>query len=468
MTIDQLIAAKRSEIAAKLAERAANVKELAQLREKTEPTDADQARVDELRSANAAIDSAVNDLEVKVADYEAERAADAAADARSITITPAAASPSERRAPVVVTSEERTYHQGNDPQGKAFLRDLAGEFVGRDRTATERLNRHMAEERVERGASLTEYEKRAPTTSNFAGLVIPQYLTDLFAPQAKAGRPFADLCRHHDLPTDGMTVSLGKMTTGSSVDVQAAQGDTVSETDVDDTLVTVNVQTNAGSQSLPRQAIERGVGIEDVTLDDLFRAYATSLDTKLLNQSANGLTNVATNISYTDGTPTVAELYPKLLAAPAAVEAALLDMDQADLVAVMHSRRWYWLNSGLTSTWPLLGQPGIAAQAAGVNYAERYGNGFRGLLPNGIPVVVDNNVATNLGSGTNEDEIYFVSKSEVHLWEDPNAPMFIKAEQSQVKKLLVDFVVYGFFAYTHVRRAHAQKISGTGLVTPSF
>jgi hypothetical protein len=44
--------------------------------------------------------------------------------------------------------------------------------------------------------------------------------------------------------------------------------------------------------------------------------------------------------------------------------------------------------------------------------------------------------------------------------------MLIRAEQSQVKKLAIDFVAYGYFAYTFVRRPHAQKVNGTGLVTP--
>ena len=181
-----------------------------------------------------------------------------------------------------------------------------------------------------------------------------------------------------------------------------------------------------------------------------------------------GLTNVATAIAYTDGTPTAAELYPKLLAGPAAVEAAMLNSHPGDTIAVMHSRRWYWLQSQLTSTWPLFGQPNAAAQQAGINYGERYGNGFRGVLPSGVPVIVDNNIATNLGAGTNEDEIYFVSQQEAHLWEDPNAPVLIRAEQTSAKSLGIDLVVYAYFAFLFTRVTHAQKVNGTGLVTPTF
>jgi hypothetical protein len=265
-----------------------------------------------------------------------------------------------------------------------------------------------------------------------------------------------------------MKAYLSKVTTETSVDVQAAEGDAASETDIDDTLLEVSIQTAAGSQDLSRQALERGEGVEDTTLDDLIRGYGRNLDRKVLAQATNGLTNVASAITYTDASPTGEELYPKLLQAPASAEAALLDADPGDVIAVMHSRRWYWLQSQLTTKFPLFGQPGVAGSHVGENFAERYGNGFRGVLPNGTPVVVDNNIATNLGSGTNEDEIYFVAQSEAHLWEDPNAPMLIRADQPKAKNLAVSLVVYGYFAYTFVRRAHAQKVSGTGLVTPAW
>jgi hypothetical protein len=143
-------------------------------------------------------------------------------------------------------------------------------------------------------------------------------------------------------------------------------------------------------------------------------------------------------------------------------------MASGENLVVMHSRRWYWLNSQLTSTWPLLNQPGSPVQAAGENFAVAYGSGFRGILPSGAPVIVDNNIITNSGAGTNEDEIYVVDRNECHLWEDPQAPVFIRAEQTKAATLGVLLVLYGYYAFTHSRYAQAQKIVGTGLVTPTF
>jgi hypothetical protein len=363
-----------------------------------------------------------------------------------------------------VGREERTYSREADPGGDLFLRDVAASWLMGNPESQHRLNRHMQEERVERPQYLT----RAAGTGAFTGLVVPQYLTDMYAPAVANMSPFADICNPHPLPPDGMTVNISRITTATSVAEQTSENSAVSETDIDDTLLTENVLTAAGQQTLSRQAIERGTGIEDVTLGDLYRRYATNKDSMLINKATVGLAALATTTTYTDATPTGAELYPKILAAAAGVEAALLTFGQPTHV-VMHSRRWHWLNSQLTSTWPLISQPGVDPRAIGTNTAAAYGTGFRGVLPNGMPVVVDNNIVTNGGTGTNEDIIYVVCSDECHLWEDPNAPVFIRAEQPKAANLGVLLVVYGYFAFSFRRYSNAvQSISGTGLSTPTF
>lgn len=488
MTLEQLIAQKRGEIAALLKERAAHTAELAEIRGKSEATDADEARVEALRGLKDDIDGQVRALEVKVSEYEAERAADAAVDAQSQVVTPGAPSPNERKYDEVarVGSEERTYapqkermwdHSRNQMRkarsgqpmavGGTFARDVSAAFLG-DYTAQERLRRHMQEERTERPEWFQDQE-RAVGTGAFAGLTVPQYLTDFYAPAVAAGRPFANICRALPLPADGMTVNIGRVTTSTSVAAQSTENSAVSEQNADDTLLTESVLTTGGQQTMSRQSIDRSTGAESVIMDDLFRRYGTNLDSKLLTDATTGLTNVAQSVAYTDASPTAAELYPKVLNGAANLEAVYLDQGVSRPVAVMHSRRWHWLQSQVGTSWPFFSQPGIPTQAGGVNYATEYGAGFRGLLPNGMPVVVDNNIATNLGAGTNEDEVYIVNADECFLWEDPSAPMFIRAEQPAAASLGVLLVVYGYFAYSHRRYTNGhQKIAGTGLVTPTF
>lgn len=433
--------------------------------EKRQLTEDEDKRTDALlatlraeRANVRAFDKDIAELDSEIADEK--RAVDSAKQTEKT-----GAPEVKRTGGATVGREERTYTEDKTKRGEvAFLADVAGAMVGGDFEARGRLERHMQEERVERGAN----QIRAVGTSAFSGLVIPQYLVDMFLPAATNGRPFADICRHHDLPETGMTLNLARVTTSTSTAVQANEGDAVSETNMDDTNIAVSVQTNAGQQTASLQSLQRGFGTESVILQDLAKQYAKTLDNTLINQATNGLTNVATATAYTDASPTAAELYPKFHSAMSGAEAIFLDMAMVDY-AVMHSRRWYWLQKELTSTWPAFTQPQIDPQALGKNLGVGYNKGIRGFLPNGVPVVVDNNIVTNLGAGTNEDEIYLVASEECHLWEDPSAPIYIRAEQTKAATLQVLFVAYGYFAYTFNRFSGGQaKIGGTGLVTPSF
>lgn len=435
-------------------------------------TEEEQTDVEAAMSRRARAEKDLVGIEAKLSSAteiaEAERAADAklreVADEATNQAHGGTAQRPQRRAVVSVGREERTYHQGSAGRaGEGFVRDVLWQFLYRDVESEARLTQHMREERIERGGKL----ERAVGTGAFAGLTVPQYLTEMFAPAAAALSPFADVCNKHPLPPDGMTVNISRITTASGVGIQATENTAVLNTDMDDTLLTENVQTIAGQQTISRQAIDRGTGIEGVVLDDLFRRYSTVKDSTLLNQAATGMTNVATATAYTDATPTGPELYPKILGAQAGVDAALMGFGTPD-VAVMHSRRWAWLQSQLTSTWPMISQPNINPQVMGSNLGTRYGAGARGVLPNGLVVIVDNNVATTLGGGT-EDEIYIVPTSECHLWEDPDAPVFIRAEQAAAANLGVLLVLYGYIAYSFRRFTNGMgKVNGTGLIAPTF
>ena len=367
-----------------------------------------------------------------------------------------------------VTREQRTYNPDVDRKGASFLKDVIRQYLFADAQSTSRLARHMHEEQVDRAGKLQGHIERATGTGAFSGLVVPQYLTDMYAPAVAAMRPFADVCNHHDLPASGMTVNISRITTASSVALQATENSAVSATDMDDTLLTESIQTAAGQQTISRQAIERGTGIEEVVVDDLFRRYATALDSTLINQATTGLAAVASAITYDDASPSGTEAWPKILQGAANAEAALLGFAQPNIV-LMHSRRWYWLQAQLTTQYPLFGQPGIPESQGGVNYARRYGEGARGMLPNGMVAVVDNNIAVNSGTGTNEDAMFVIASDECHLWEDPQAPVFLRCEQPAAASLGVVLVLYGYFAYSFRRYVNAMsRIGGTGFITPAF
>lgn len=422
-------------------------------------------RVAELFAARDQSKNDVTGIENKLANANKIKTEEMERQAEAKKVTPTTARRPSYDQVARVGNEERTYRKDQDPLGKGFLMDIARQFSYQDVEAASRLSRHMQEERVERA----EYLQRAVGTSAFSGLTVPQYLTDMYAPATAALRPFADVCNRHPLPDSGMSIEISRITTASDAGLQATQNSAVTEQNMDDTQLSVPVQTAAGQQTISRQAIDRGTGIEDVAFQDLFNRVATRLDSTLLNQATTGLSAVAQANAYTDGTPTGAELYPKILGAAAGVETNLLAMG-APTHAVMHSRRWYWLSSQMSNTWPMINSVNLPVQASGtLDPNSSYASGPRGVLPNGMQVVVDNNIVTNLGAGTNEDELYVVPASECHLWEDPSAPLFIRAEQPAAASLGVLLVAYSYFAYTFGRYANGmQKVGGTGLVTPAF
>jgi hypothetical protein len=137
----------------------------------------------------------------------------------------------------VVKSEARTY----SPQAEtSFIRDAYAAQFNNDYSAQQRLARHMNEEKIER---------RDVTSANFAGLIVPQFLTELAAPFARAGRPFLDQARKHQLPESGLVINISKVTTGSATAVQT-EGAAVQETNMDDTKLDVSVVTVAGQQNV--------------------------------------------------------------------------------------------------------------------------------------------------------------------------------------------------------------------------
>lgn len=455
----KMLADLRAQISAKLKERNATA---AQLRELRGQDSVDEAEVSGLIAQRDAFDAEIDDLDQRAKDLEAEIARDAHLDELASRSTPAAKAPSLERLEV---TQDATYSRASDPNGKRFIADVMRAAMG-NRDSERRLDAHMDEARASMDDAARAMFDRAVSTSNFGGYIAPVYAKDLVGPNAKAGRPFADACRKHDLPAEGLQVVLSRITTGTSA-AEHTEGASVSSTDIDDTTLTADVIAIAGAQTISHKTLDRASGTLEITWDDLGRAYNTVLDSTLINKATVGLSAIATAVAYTDASPTAAELHPKILAAASAVEAAMLDLDPNDMIAVMHGRRFRWLQSQLTSSWPYLSFPGIPNQNGGVVADAGYGPGVRGVLPSGIGIVVDNNVPTNKGTGTDEDEIYVLNRQEAHLWEDPSAPLMVTAEKVSTNQ--VEIALYGYIAFTFGRYPTAmQKVGGTGLVTPVF
>ena len=356
-------------------------------------------------------------------------------------------------APAVVKSEARTY----SPQAEtSFIADAYAAQFNNDFAAKDRLSRHMNEEKIER---------RDVTSANFAGLVVPQFLTELAAPFARAGRVTADLARKHQLPDAGLTISISKVTTGTAV-AEQTEGAAVQETDMDDTKLDLSVKTFAGMQDVSRQALERGTNIDSLVMADLVSAYHSTLNTAVV---AELLASAGNAVTYTDASPTVAELYPKLLDSVQKVQTSFF---AGPNVIIMHPRRLAFILAAVDGQNRPLAVPtpsssGQPAFAYG-NGAPVYGNSGYSIA--GLPVFTDATISTAQGAGTNQDTIYVGNSQELHLWEQGSGePMMLRFEQPKASELEVTMIVYGYAAFTANRYPSAwSQINGTGLVTPTF
>lgn len=358
--------------------------------------------------------------------------------------------------PARVTREERTYRPDGD---FSFVRDAFAAQVLGDWDAQQRIARHQQEERI---------EKRDVTSANFAGLVVPQFLTGLAAPFARAGRPFMDASRKHALPASGLTLSISKVTTGSATAVQT-EGSAVQETNMDDTKLDLTVNTIAGQQNVSRQALERGTGIDALVMADLVSAYHTKLDAEYVTTNAASLTNVITQVvTYTDASPTVAELYPKILDG---VQRIQTNYFGGPNFILMHPRRLAFILAATDTAGRPLALPTQNGPQNAIGVGDGsvvYGNSGYSIA--GLPVITDANVTTTNGTGANEDVIIIGSTQESHLWETAGgSPFMLRFEDVKSAELEVKMVVYGYSAYTANRYPNAfALIGGTGLVTPTF
>lgn len=367
-----------------------------------------------------------------------------------------------------VKSEARTYRPD---AGFSFFADAYRAGHG-DWQASERIQRHAREEKL---------ETRASGTDNFAGLVVPQYLTALYAPLARAGQPTVNVANKSvPLPREGMTVNISRITTGSTVAVQGTQNSSISQTDMDDTLLTLNVATLAGQQVLSRQLLERGTpGLDQLVFADLVAAHATAKDGQVLTGTgSNGqvtgiLTSTNTNtVTYTSTQPTVALLYSKVASAISTVNTTrYLPPD----TIIMHPRRWAYLLAAVDGSNRPLVVPAANGpfNAAGSGEAAQYGQVVGNIM--GVNVVTDASVPTTWSAGSTNtsgtEDVIIVCRSQdlLVMEEGDGMPRELRFEQTNAASLGVNLVVYSYFTSTADRYPGAfSVIKGTGLVAPTF
>ena len=437
----------RTLIAAALIERDAAQEALDAIIESAESEQRSELSADEATQFDAAraelrsIDERLDALKVRESDLvELEERRDAAAATRREVGV------SEVR----VVREERTYRPDGDHD---FFRDAMRARFDRDSEASNRLARARDE-------ALAEYRS---TTGNFGGLVVPQYLTAQFAPVLVSGRPFLSNVSQVALPADGMNLTIPRGATGTSVSAQETQNTGVTNQTYTTSDLVVPVRTFAGQQVVSRQSIDRGTGIADILLGDLYQQYATKTNVSAIGGDGSGgghygvlnTTSVQTAAwTGTTGASLVASLHNALGKVNSSRFAA------ADLI-VMHPRRWAWLCAQSdTAGRPLVQIDGPGFNAQGNGSAAGYGT--VGSVA-GVSVVTDAGVPINLGVSTDEDRIIVTRRADNLFMEDAGAPVGLQLEEVLADQLSVRMVAFGYSAFTAGRYPVASCVlQGTG------
>jgi HK97 family phage major capsid protein len=340
--------------------------------------------------------------------------------ARKRTLGPSNSSSSTSAGSVRISNEPLTY-EADAPH--SFFRDLVRAERGTDMEARERLARHQKEATIER--------RDLSSTDGVGGeLVPPIWLLDEYVALARAGRPFADSVNQRPLPQGTDSVNLPKVLTGSATAAQADLG-AVQETDPTTGSVSIPVKTIAGQVDVSRQLLDRGAFTDEVIFGDLIADYNQRLDLQTLIGSGSGanMKGVRSDanriaITYTDASPTVGELYSKIQ--DASQQIATLRFLPATHVA-MHPRRWAWIAAASDTTGRPLVVPNASATNSPASVSYNAAEGPVATLA-GLQVVLDANLPTNLGAGTNEDSVIVYRANDLWLMED--SPVKTRLDES--------------------------------------
>ena len=484
MTLKELIERAQRAVDSKLAERSAASVKVVELRSElgdANPSADLAARIESAVAEKRAADEALPTLEARVAELrdEADRDARAAA-ARPVADTEVRTGGAEVKDPEI-------YFRGSEQKtGASFFRDSFIASSGLNFPAQERLRKHEA--RTVDLAAKSGTQTRAVGTAVAGSLVVPQYLPDMFAPLIRAGRPFANLVQHLSLPAQGVTITLPRLTTGTTAAEQATQNVAVSNTDLAVTDLTIPVVTVAGGSTVSRQVLERGDGVDELIYQDLAYAYAARLDYLTLNGSGSsgqpyGLFNTSGVLASStfSASVTATTFFSKVGGIIGSITGQGAGI--VPRAIVMHPRRWAWLTVQVDTQGRPLVVPTAQYNSIGVNANPgSYGGDLdpvSGLtivgLFQGLPVITDANIPVTKGTDSVQDVVAVVDTTKIYLWEDGDGmPQQLKFEQTLGQNLSVVLEVYSYVAFTAGRYPGASGTvggadgTGFGLQAPSF
>jgi len=279
-----------------------------------------------------------------------------------------------------------------------------------------------------------QYIRAAASTTNNAGLVPTRQLTEVINPLANADRPFIDAISRGTLPDAGMTFQIPKITQVPTVAV-TAQAAAPSNTDLEDSYLSVTVQKFSGQQTFSVEILDRSSPAFFAELvKNMEFAYAKATDAR-----------VATVVlaAATDGgnrTMSAANLLDFIADGAADIYTNTLGFAQNIIVS---PAQWGAIMGLVDST--------NRAIYTAVNPMNAGGNAtpvaLRGNI-NGLNLYVDRNL-----SGTGDDSIVIVNPESYTWYESPQ----FKLEAAVIASGSINVAYYGYGAIATKVAAGAYK-----------
>lgn len=372
---------------------------------------------------------------------------------------------------IEVLSEPLTYRQ-DVPY--SYFRDLALE--GRDASAADRLARHREEmthiELLQLKMALDqlnanglEYRVQPDTApGNGGNFTMPLWINQMFATAPRPGRVLAGLIKAaFELPEGVSSVNLPIMTKGTVV--APTHDDTaVAGQDVTDAAGSSTVVTLAGQADMALQLLEQspaGAHLDWAIFTDLAAAYDADLEGQLLNglgtaaKQILGVLNVlgTVGVTYTDPSPTGAEMYPFFGQAFARVGN---NRNLAPECWLMRSARWGWIGTSET----LNGLP-FSLPTVYLGDTDETPDPISGII--GLPVFTDDALPATQGAAANQDVVVALRPSDLILLE--GTPSTTVQREVLSGTLSVRFQMHNrAAAITNRYPTGISPITGTGMV----